>query len=286
MSIILNGKKIAKEIIKNIKKKTKKIKIKNKNTPTLTIILIENNLPSLKYIKNKIKTCKITKFNYKIIKYNKINKKRILKLIKENNLNKKIDGLIIQLPLPKNINLKKITNKIKIEKDVDGLNLLNHGKMIHKLPMYIPATPMGILELLKIYKIETKSKNCVIIGKNHIIGIPLGILMSKNNYPGNSTVTICDELTKNISYFTNNADILIVATGKKNLIKKNMVKEKSVVIDVGITYVKKKNKIKGDVNFKKILKKCSYITPVPGGIGPMTIASLFLNIFKAYIKNI
>jgi len=284
MAILLDGKKIANQIKKNILKKINNIKLIKGKIPALSIILIGNNTPSIKYVKNKINACKEVQFNYKIIKHNKINEEKLLNIINKNNLDKNITGLIIQLPLPDNINVKKIINKINLKKDVDGLNLINYGKTIYNFSTYIPATPMGILELLKIYKIKTEGKNCVIIGKSYIVGMPLNILMNKNSYPGNSTVTICDKLTQNISYFTINADILIIAVGQPEIIKKYMIKKGSVIIDVGINYIKNnklKFTIKGDVDFKKVSEKCKYITPVPGGVGPMTIASLLLNTLKA-----
>ena len=240
MSTIIDGKLLSEKIKKNIYEEVQYIKKKKGKCPKLTIIIIGNNKSSHFYVKNKIKACEDVGFEYKIIKHEKIKKNELLKIIE--NENKKNDGLIIQLPLPHEINAKEIINNINPEKDVDGLHFFNYGKILNEYPAHIPATPLGIMELIKEYKIKTKGKNCVIIGKSKIVGLPLSILMSRNDYPGNSTVTLCDKLTKNISYFTKKADILISATGIPGLITEKMIKNESTIIDVGIKLIEDKKK--------------------------------------------
>jgi methylenetetrahydrofolate dehydrogenase (NADP+)/methenyltetrahydrofolate cyclohydrolase len=206
----------------------------------------------------------------------------ILQKIIEVNNDNDIDGLIVQLPLPKHISEQKVLETINYKKDVDGFHPVNVGRMVLNLPSFIPATPFGIIELLKRYNIETEGKNCVVLGRSNIVGTPMNILMGRKGYPGNCTVTVCHSKTKNVADFTRNADIIIVAMGIAEFLKADMIKEGAVVIDVGITRVKSDKtksgwKLLGDVKFDEVSPKCSYITPVPGGVGPMTIVSLLKN---------
>ncbi len=229
-----------------------------------------------------------------LIEYDNIGENALLQKIDEINENPKIDGLLVQLPLPEHINTQKVINRIQPEKDVDGLHAFNYGRMACNLPTHIPATPLGILKLLKRHEIETAGKNCVVIGKTHIVGAPLSILMGregKDYYPGNATVTLCDKITSDLNFFTQQADILITAAGKPGLITAPMVKKGATVIDVGITRVPNTNQqngfvFQGDVDFKQVAPKCSYITPVPGGIGPMTVAALLQNTLRAAQKRV
>jgi methylenetetrahydrofolate dehydrogenase (NADP+)/methenyltetrahydrofolate cyclohydrolase len=215
----------------------------------------------------------------------------ILKKIVEINLDDSIDGLIVQLPLPKHICVQKVTETILPQKDVDGFHPVNVGRMMQNLPCYIPATPFGILMMMERYKIETAGKHCVILGRSNIVGLPMSVLMARNNYPGNCTVTLCHSKTKKLEEITRNADILIAALGHPGFVKADMVKEGAVVIDVGITRVpsaqtKSGYKISGDVDYENVFSKCSYITPVPGGVGLMTIIGLLKNTMMAAKKEI
>ena len=217
--------------------------------------------------------------------------KELLDKMAELNADKDIDGYIVQLPLPKHFNEQKIIEAVDPKKDVDGFHPQNVGRMALNLPTYLPATPYGIMQLLERYKIETAGKHCVVIGRSHIVGSPMSILMARNTNPGNCTVTMCHSRTANLKEYTLKADILIVALGKAEFVTSDMVKEGVVVIDVGITRVasdktKSGFKLLGDVKYDEVAPKCSYITPVPGGVGPMTIASLLINTLKASRREV
>ena len=291
MAIILDGKATAQAIKKDILQKVQTIKGKGAKVPHLAAILIGNDPASHTYVKNKVDACKQVGFQSTLIKYEDIDEGALLQNIDEVNENETIDGLLVQLPLPPSIDVQKVINRINPEKDVDGFHPFNYGRMACQLPAHIPATPLGIIELLKHYNIETVGQHCVIAGKSRIVGAPLSILMSREGYPGDATVTLCHKLTKDVAAFTREADILIVAVGKPGLITASMVKEGAVVIDVGTTRVpdatqQKGFTLKGDVDFANVAPLCSYITPVPGGVGPMTIASLLLNTLKAAQKQV
>ena len=285
--IILDGKKTSSDIKNEIAAEVINLIDKGMKTPHLAAILVGNNGASETYVNAKVKACNRVGYDSTLVRLDeRISEESLVEEIIKINKNDSIDGLIVQLPLPKHINEKKIINTISIEKDVDGFHPLNIGNMTLNLPSFIPATPAGILELLDRYKIETLGKNCVVIGRSHIVGLPISILMARNNKPGNSTVTIVHSKSKNIKDICRNADILIVALGIANFVTKDMVKEGVCIIDVGITRIKSdKNKsgwkLIGDVDFENVRDKCSYITPVPGGVGPMTIAMLLKNTLLA-----
>ena len=285
--IILDGKKTSSDIKNEIAIEVISLIGKGMKKPHLAAILVGDNGASETYVNAKVKACNRVGYDSTLVRLDEnITEEFLVKEIIKINKNDSIDGLIVQLPLPKHINEKKIINTISIEKDVDGFHPLNIGNMTLNLPSFIPATPAGILELLDRYKIETLGKNCVVIGRSHIVGLPISILMARNNKPGNSTVTIVHSKSKNIKDICRNADILIVALGIANFVTKDMVKEGVCIIDVGITRIKSdKNKsgwkLIGDVDFENVRDKCSYITPVPGGVGPMTIAMFLKNTLLA-----
>jgi methylenetetrahydrofolate dehydrogenase (NADP+) / methenyltetrahydrofolate cyclohydrolase len=285
--IILDGKKTSSDIKNEIAAEVINLIDKGMKTPHLAAILVGNNGASETYVNAKVKACNRVGYDSTLVRLDeRISEESLVEEIIKINKNDSIDGLIVQLPLPKHINEKKIINTISIEKDVDGFHPLNIGNMTLNLPSFVPATPAGILELLDRYKIETLGKNCVVLGRSHIVGLPVSILMARNNQPGNSTVTIVHSKSKNIKDICRNADILIVALGIANFVTKEMVKDGVCIIDVGITRVKSDKtksgwKLIGDVDFENVRDKCSFITPVPGGVGPMTIAMLLKNTLLA-----
>ena len=289
---ILDGNKVAGEIKNEIAESVKRNLKLNKRPPHLAAILVGENGASETYVAAKVKACEKVGFVSSLIRYEEnISEEKLLKKIEEINFDDKIDGLIVQLPLPKHINEIKITQSINPLKDVDGFHPVNLGKMQLNLPTYISATPAGIVELLKRSNIKTSGKHCVVVGRSNIVGLPISILMGKNNEIGNCTVTLTHSRTKNLKHITNQADILIVALGKAEFIDKSMIKEGVCIIDVGITRVKSNKtksgwKLLGDVNFNSVKESCSYITPVPGGVGPMTIAMLLQNTLKSANKEV
>ena len=285
--ILLDGKKTSNDIKDEIALEVSEIVNNGGKKPHLAAILVGNNGASETYVNAKVKACEKVGFDSTLIRLDESVKEEELinEIIKINN-NDSIDGLIVQLPLPKHIDEKKIINTISIEKDVDGFHPTNIGNMTLNLPCFIPATPAGIIELIKRHNIETSGKNCVVIGRSHIVGLPISILMARNTYPGNSTVTILHSRSKNINEICKKADILIVALGKANFVTSEMIKKGACIIDVGITRVpsnltKSGWKLLGDVDFENVKDKVSYITPVPGGVGPMTIAMLLKNTLLA-----
>ena len=289
---ILDGNKVADEIKNEIARSVKRNLKLNKRPPHLAAILVGTNGASETYVAAKVKACEKVGFISSLIRFKEnISEEKLLKKIEEINFDDEIDGLIVQLPLPKHINEIKITQSINPLKDVDGFHPENLGKMQLNLPTYISATPAGIVELLKRYNIETSGKHCVVVGRSNIVGLPISVLMGKNNEIGNCTVTLTHSRTKSLKHITNQADILIVALGKAEFIDKSMIKEGVCIIDVGITRVKSDKtksgwKLLGDVNFNSVKDSCSYITPVPGGVGPMTIAMLLQNTLKSANKEI
>ena len=286
-AIILDGKKLSEEIYQSLTKKIDILEKKINRLPKISIILIGEDVASHTYVNHKAKACLKINTNYEIIKRpSSIKQKELINEVIKLNNDAHVDGIIVQLPLPKHIDINSIINTIDPQKDVDGFHPINYGKMALGLPCHKPATPSGILEFFKKYKIETKGKNCVIIGRSRIVGGPISIMMSSPNYPGNCTVTLCHSQTKNIRKFTQEADILISAIGKNKFINGDMVKNDAVVIDVGSSKVEDKSRpkgyrLEGDVIFDEVYGKASYITPVPGGVGPMTIASLLTNTYNA-----
>ncbi|AGA80811.1 bifunctional 5,10-methylenetetrahydrofolate dehydrogenase/5,10-methenyltetrahydrofolate cyclohydrolase [Echinicola vietnamensis] len=283
MPTIIDGKKTSAEIKNEIAARVKEIKAAGGKVPHLAAVLVGNDGASQTYVGAKVKACEFVGFESTLVKLeDNVSEEALLKTVEEINENPDIDGLIVQLPLPKHISVEKVTAKIKPEKDVDGFTPANVGRMALNWPTYVAATPYGIVELLKRYEIETSGKHCVVIGRSHIVGSPMSILMARNDYPGNSTVTLTHSRTKNLKEIVKTADILIVAIGKPEFVTADMVKEGAVVIDVGIHRIEdasKKNgfRLIGDVKFDEVSAKSSAITPVPGGVGPMTIASLLYN---------
>ena len=281
--ILLDGKKTSNDIKDEIALEVQEIISKGGKKPHLAAILVGNNGASETYVNAKVKACERVGFDSTLIRLSEdVSEDILIQEIIKINKSTSIDGLIVQLPLPNHIDEKKIINTIDANKDVDGFHPINIGKMTLNLPSFIPATPAGIIELLRRYNVETVGKNCVVIGRSHIVGLPVSILMARNNFPGNSTVTILHSKSKNINEICLNADILIVALGKANFVTNEMVKHGACVIDVGITRVPSKLtksgwKLIGDVDFENVSKKTSFITPVPGGVGPMTIAMLLKN---------
>ena len=281
--ILLDGKKTSNDIKDEIALEVQEIISKGGKKPHLAAILVGNNGASETYVNAKVKACERVGFDSTLIRLSEdVSEDILIQEIIKINKSTSIDGLIVQLPLPNHIDEKKIINTIDANKDVDGFHPINIGKMTLNLPSFIPATPAGIIELLSRYNVETVGKNCVVIGRSHIVGLPVSILMARNNFPGNSTVTILHSKSKNINEICLNADILIVALGKANFVTNEMVKHGACVIDVGITRVPSKLtksgwKLIGDVDFENVSKKTSFITPVPGGVGPMTIAMLLKN---------
>lgn len=283
----IDGKAISLEIHKELEAQVKERKAQGKKTPHLVAILVGNVGASLSYVNAKVKACEEIGFESTLIHLEEsVSEEVLLNKVKALNEDSEIDGFIVQLPLPAHIDELKITQAINPLKDVDGFHPQNLGNMMLNLPGFLPATPMGILELIKRMKIETEGKNCVIIGRSNIVGMPLSVMLGRNTYPGNCTVTLAHSKTKNLAEICKNADILIAAIGRPNFVKADMVKNGAVVIDVGITRVEDASRergwrLVGDVDFENVSPICSFITPVPGGVGPMTIASLMMNTLKA-----
>jgi methylenetetrahydrofolate dehydrogenase (NADP+)/methenyltetrahydrofolate cyclohydrolase len=284
---LLDGKKTSLEIQNELGAKVKKLVKKGETPPHLAAILVGEDGPSRTYVNAKVKACEKIGFKSTLHKLNAdVSQSELLKLIDTLNRDNSIDGFIVQLPLPKHIDDNKITLAINPRKDVDGFHPENVGKMTLGLPTFLPATPNGIMELLKRYNIETEGKNTVIIGRSSIVGTPMSILMSRKSNPGNSTVTLAHSKTQNLKDICLRADILIAAIGIPEFVTSNMVKPNAVVIDVGIHRIEdnsKKNgfRLIGDVKFDEVSSVSSFISPVPGGVGPMTIASLLMNTYLA-----
>ncbi len=291
MAVILDGKKVSLDIQEELRIETKERVERGRKKPHLAAVLVGDDPASQTYVAAKVKACERVGFDSTLIKLPEITtEKELMEEIKLLNENPKIDGFIVQLPLPKHINEEKVIQAINPKKDVDGFHPQNVGRMVLGLPTFLPATPNGILEILKRYKVNTIGKHCVIIGRSHIVGLPMSILMGQNYYPGNSTVTLTHSRTKNLKEICQEADIIIIAIGKPNFLTADMVKEGVVIIDVGINRVpdetkKRGYRLEGDVDYNEVIKKSSFITPVPGGVGPMTIASLLINTLNATKLN-
>ncbi|MEM5565235.1 bifunctional 5,10-methylenetetrahydrofolate dehydrogenase/5,10-methenyltetrahydrofolate cyclohydrolase [Psychroserpens sp. AS72] len=284
---ILDGKKVSNDIKNEIKAQVDKMKAKGEKVPHLAAVIVGNDGASLTYVGSKVRACERVGFESTMVRLsNTTSEIELLDKIEELNQNDDIDGFIIQLPLPPQINTQKVLMAVDPSKDVDGFHPENFGKMALDMSTFIPATPFGILELMDRYGVETKGKHTVVIGRSHIVGRPMSILMGRKGFPGNSTVTLTHSHTKNITQITSQADIIISALGVPNFLKAEMVKDGAVIVDVGITRVPNENSpkgyvITGDVDFVNVSKKASYITPVPGGVGPMTIAMLLKNTLLA-----
>ncbi len=288
MPTIIDGRKVSKDIKNEISEKVEKIKADGHRAPHLAIIIVGDDGASHTYVNGKINACKAVGFDFTLMHFaNTISEKKLIKHIEQLNEDDDIDGFIVQIPLPEHISVEHITEKIAPRKDVDGFTNQNFGSIMSHHQLLLPATPYGVMELLNRYEIETEGKNCVIVGASRIAGAPLSLMMLQD---GGATVTVCHKLTKDLKSHTQDADILIVAVGKPGLIKKDMVKEGVVVIDVGTTRVEDPSKksgfrLSGDVVYDEVAPIASFITPVPGGVGPMTIASLLMNTLKAYELN-
>ena len=289
---LIDGKQISEQLLAEIAQEVQDIISKGGKQPHLAAIIVGQDGASLTYVNNKVKSCEKVGFKSTHIALpENTTEEELLLEIKKINENPDIDGLIVQLPLPKHLSADKVIQTIAPEKDVDGFHPINVGRMALSMPTYISATPNGVLELLKRYNIETAGKHCVVIGRSNIVGSPMSILMYQNSYPGNCTVTVTHSRTQNLAEITKTADILIVALGKPEFVKADMVKEGAVVIDVGIHRVEEATKksgfrLLGDVKFDEVAPKASFITPVPGGVGLMTIASLLTNTLKAAKKEV
>ncbi|MDO5614666.1 MAG: bifunctional 5,10-methylenetetrahydrofolate dehydrogenase/5,10-methenyltetrahydrofolate cyclohydrolase [Cruoricaptor ignavus] len=291
MAQILDGLKLSNEIKQEIKQEVEKITASGKRAPHLAAILVGENGASKAYVNSKVKDCKEVGFTSSLLRFpDTISEEQLLAEIEKLNNDKDLDGFIVQLPLPKGMNQEKIINAIKPSKDVDGFHPENFGRMALEMDAFLPATPYGIITLLERNNIETKGKHCVVIGRSRIVGKPMSILMSRKGNPGDSTVTLVHSRTQNIEEFTKQADIVIVALGTPEYLKGNMVKDGVVIVDVGITRVEDNSEkgyhLAGDVDFESCEKKASWITPVPGGVGPMTRAMLMKNTLLAYEHSI
>ncbi|HEU4633234.1 MAG TPA: bifunctional methylenetetrahydrofolate dehydrogenase/methenyltetrahydrofolate cyclohydrolase FolD [Flavisolibacter sp.] len=284
---ILNGKEASQAIKDSLKLEIAQAAATGKKVPHLAAVLVGNNGASETYVASKVKACEEVGFKSTLIRLeDSISSFKLLDTVSELNSNPDVDGILVQLPLPAHISAEEVINAIDPAKDVDGFHPSNVGRMVLGQPSFIPATPYGIMLLLEHYKIDTKGKHAVVVGRSNIVGRPMSILLSGSGNPGNCTVTICHSHTKNLNEFCRSADIIVAALGRPGFVTEDMVKEGAVVIDVGITRVadasrKSGYRISGDVDFERVAPKCSYITPVPGGVGPMTIAALMKNTFRA-----
>lgn len=284
---LIDGKATSAQIKEEIAEEVKKITTAGYKKPHLAAVLVGTDGASRTYVNAKVKACEKVGFDSSLIERDEnITEQELLDIVENLNNDASIDGFIVQLPLPHHIDEQKVTEAIAPEKDVDGFHPTNLGKMVLNLPSFLPATPYGIVQLLERYEIETSGKHCVVMGRSHIVGSPMSILMARNSNPGNCTVTLVHSRTKNVEEITQSADILIVAIGKPEFVSANMVKEGAVVIDVGIHRIEDQSKksgfrLLGDVKFDEVAAKASFITPVPGGVGPMTIASLLKNTLQA-----
>lgn len=289
---ILDGKKVSNDIKNEITTQVNKMKARGEKVPHLAAVIVGNDGASLTYVNSKVKACERVGFKSTMIRMSSTTSEiELLEKIQELNQDEDIDGFIVQLPLPKQIDTQKVLMTVNPDKDVDGFHPTNFGKMALDMSTFIPATPFGILELLERYGVETDGKHTVIIGRSHIVGRPMSILMGRKGFPGNSTVTLTHSHTKNITQITSQADIVISALGVPGFLKAEMIKDDAVIIDVGITRVpdetsEKGYYITGDVDFENVSKKASFITPVPGGVGPMTIAMLLKNTLLARERHL
>lgn len=288
---ILDGQLVSQATKDELKIKVAQLVAEGKKVPHLAAVLVGNNGASETYVGSKVRTCEEIGFHSTLIRLDDtITEFKLLEAIEKLNDDPDVDGILVQLPLPKHISDEKVINAIDPSKDVDGFHPVSVGKMVQGLPTFIPATPHGIMLMLEHYKIDTKGKHAVVIGRSNIVGRPMSILLSANTNPGNCTVTICHSATKNLKELCLQADIIVAALGKPEFVTADMVKDGAIVIDVGITRVADATKkrgyaLKGDVQFDTVSPKCSWITPVPGGVGPMTIAALMKNTYKACIDK-
>lgn len=288
---ILDGKKVSQAVKDELKISVAQLFAEGKKVPHLAAILVGNDGASETYVASKVKSCEEVGFQSTLIRFKAdISEHLLLEKIQELNDDPEVDGILVQLPLPKHISDEQVINTISPDKDVDGFHPVSVGRMVQGLPTFIPATPHGIMLMLEHYKIDTTGMHAVVIGRSNIVGRPMSILLSENKNPGNCTVTICHSKTKNIAELCRNADIVVAALGRPEFVKEDWIKEGAIVIDVGITRVKDETKksgfrLRGDVDYKKVAPKCSWITPVPGGVGPMTIAALLNNTYRSCLTK-
>lgn len=289
---LLDGKLLSAQIKEEIKTEVDAILSEGKRAPHLVAVLVGDNPASQSYVRSKVKSCEQVGFQSTLIhEANTITEDELLAIVKRLNEDDNVDGFIVQLPLPDHIDPDKVTMAIDPKKDVDGFHPINLGRMTIGLPAYLPATPNGILEMLKRYNIETSGKECVVIGRSNIVGTPISILLSRKSDVGNCTVTLCHSRTRHMADHIRRADIIIAAIGKANFVTADMVKKGAVVIDVGINRVdaperKRGYRLVGDVDFENVAPLCSHITPVPGGVGLMTVVSLLMNTLRSYRKEV
>lgn len=283
----MDGQLVSQATKDDLKLKVAELVQQGQKVPHLAAVLVGNNGASETYVGSKVRTCEEIGYKSSLIRLDDATSEaELLNTIRELNENEDVDGILVQLPLPESISEQKIIDTIDASKDVDGFHPINVGKMVQGLPTFIPATPYGIMLLLEYYEIDTKGMNAVVIGRSNIVGRPISVLLSAATNPGNCTVTLCHSQTKNIGDVCRNADLIVAALGRPGFLTGDMVKDGAIVIDVGISRVADSSKkrgysIRGDVNFEEVAPKCSYITPVPGGVGPMTIAALMKNTFRA-----
>jgi methylenetetrahydrofolate dehydrogenase (NADP+)/methenyltetrahydrofolate cyclohydrolase len=288
---LLDGKKVSQAVKNELLQKTTQLISQQKKVPHLAAILIGSNGASETYVASKIKNCEEIGFKSSLYRFEATaTEEQIFAKISALNIDEDVDGILVQLPLPKHISEEKIINLINPAKDVDGFHPISVGKLVQGLPTFVPATPYGIMLMLEHYGIDTAGKHAVVIGRSNIVGRPMSVLLSQNTQPGNCTVTLCHSRTKDLKALCLQADIIVAALGKVSFLTADMVKENAIVIDVGITRVPDSTKktgfsIKGDVDFQNVAPKCSYITPVPGGVGLMTIAALLKNTYNACLQN-
>ena len=290
--LILNGKEVAQKLLDDLKIEIDDWVKKGLKKPHLSVVLVGDNSASASYVKNKVRSCAKVGINSSVINLPaSISQDELFSAIDELNNNHDVDGYIVQLPLPKHLDENDIVMRIAPKKDVDGFHPINLGRMMLGLPAYLPATPFGILSLLKFYNIDTSGKHCVVVGRSNIVGTPLSVLLSRNNYPGNCTVTLTHSRTVDLMKLTRKADILVAALGQPKFITKDMVKKDAIIIDVGINRVEDENtkrgyRLVGDVDYDELVDHASAMTPVPGGVGPMTVVSLIMNTFTSVKKEI
>ncbi len=289
---LIDGKQLAKDIKAEIAEEVKKLQEQGGKTPHLAAVLIGDDPASQSYVRSKVRSCERVGFKSTLVRRDEdISQEELMRIVAGLNEDEDIDGFIVQLPLPDHINEEQITLAIDPRKDVDGFHPMHFGRMAQGMPCFIPATPFGIMQMLERYNIETSGKNCVVVGRSNIVGTPMSILLSRKANPGNCTVTLTHSRTKDLAAEVRRADIIIAAIGIPDFITGDMVKEGAVVIDVGINRVedataKRGYRLTGDVKFEEVAPKCSFITPVPGGVGPMTVTSLLLNTLKASKKDV
>jgi len=288
---ILDGKLVSQTIRNQLKEKVSELKKQGKKLPHLAAILVGSHGASETYVASKVKSCEEIGFGSTLIRLSdSVSESELLENIEALNLDPDVDGILVQLPLPKHISEQKVIETVSVTKDVDGFHPESVGRMVQGLPAFVSATPHGIMLLLEHYKIDTRGKHAVVIGRSNIVGRPVSILLSRNTNPGNCTVTVCHSHTSNLKEICLQADIIVAALGRAEFLKADMVRPGAVVIDVGITRVADSSKksgfaLKGDVDFAQVAPKCSYITPVPGGVGPMTIAALLMNTYNACVAH-